>query len=344
MSWEIHQFSSLNLAPGEKIKSSSFLVGKKKWQVHLYPCGDKEDNKNVTCYLHYLEEGEEVVRARWKATFSTKTGREVRPPLELQFVFGTVKSRGWRGIIQKTANLLGQEDVLVIDSEVTMYADWVTSDVTVSSTEAVGHNTSVSLDYTEWQKEMESLVGNAIFSDVAFEVDGETIPAHKNVLCARSSVFKSMFTCGMKESSGVVVNINDVEIAILKEMLRFLYCGKVDEIILQERTIELMCIADKYDISGLRDKCANVLQQKMTRNNAPSILSAADLYHANALKQHAITAISKNFMQIIVTDSWKEFCVNSPHLVSEITDALAKTVTSPAEESSSLKRKRCDYG
>jgi len=343
MSWEIHQFSSLNLAPGEKIKSSSFMVGKKKWQVHLYPCGDKEDNKNVTCYLHYLEEGEESVRARWKASFITSAGREVRPPLELQFVFGAVKSRGWRGIIQKTGSFLGAEDILIIESEVEIYADWVTSDISLPNSETQGPVPIMS-DQCEWQNDMETLLGSKMFSDVSFIVDGETLAAHKNILCARSPVFKSMFTCGMKESSAEAVNINDVELAIMKEMLRFLYCGKVDETILMERTFELLCIADKYDISGLREKCAHVLQQKMTRSNAPSILSAADLYHAPALKAHALNAISKNFMQVIVTDSWKEFCVSSPHLVAEVTDALAKCTSSssPAEEGNTLKRKRAD--
>ena len=31
MSWEVHQFSFLTLQPGEKIKSSVFTVGKKRW-------------------------------------------------------------------------------------------------------------------------------------------------------------------------------------------------------------------------------------------------------------------------------------------------------------------------
>jgi len=341
MSWEIHQFSSLNLAPGEKIKSSSFVVGKKKWQVHLYPCGDKEDNKNVTCYLHYLEEGEESVRARWRASFTTKSVREVRPSLELQFVFGAVKSRGWRGIIQKTGNFLGPEDILIIESEVEIYTDWVTSDCTVPNIEKPA---PIVADQNDWQAEMETMVGSKLFSDVSFIVEGETIPAHKNILCSRSPVFRSMFTCGMKESSADSVNIDDIEIVIMKEMLRFLYCGKVDESILQERTFELLCIADKYDVAGLREKCAQVLQQRMTRNNALSILSAADMYHTPALKAHALNAISKNFMQVIVTDSWKEFCVNSPHLVAEVTDALAKSTTSlsPSDENNNLKRKRSD--
>jgi hypothetical protein len=50
-------------------------------QIHLYPCGDRDDKDHVTCYLHYLDDNEEEFSARWKAVFLTKSGESLRMPL-----------------------------------------------------------------------------------------------------------------------------------------------------------------------------------------------------------------------------------------------------------------------
>ncbi len=50
-------------------------------QIHLYPCGDRDDKDHVTCYFHYLDDNEEEFSARWKAVFLTKTGESLRLPL-----------------------------------------------------------------------------------------------------------------------------------------------------------------------------------------------------------------------------------------------------------------------
>ena len=140
-------------------------------QIHLYPCGDRDDKDHVTCYLHYLDDNEEEFSARWKAVFLTKSGESLRMPLgkllaarrseeagkggrrgrierrdeswkdesegeeelltiftELQFSFGKIKSRGWRGILLRKPNFLGPDDVLVVESELEVFSDWVTTD------------------------------------------------------------------------------------------------------------------------------------------------------------------------------------------------------------------------
>lgn len=50
-------------------------------QVHLYPCGDKDDKEHVTCYLHHLERNEADAIAKWKASFKNKKGVDLRTPL-----------------------------------------------------------------------------------------------------------------------------------------------------------------------------------------------------------------------------------------------------------------------
>jgi hypothetical protein len=41
---------------------------------------------------------------------------------------------------------------------------------------------------------MQALLADPTFADVAFEVDGEEVRAHRSILSARSPTFKAMFT------------------------------------------------------------------------------------------------------------------------------------------------------
>ena len=50
------------------------------------------------------------------------------------------------------------------------------------------------------------LVNNKELADVIFHIEGTIIYAHKNILAARSSVFRAMFASGFKESQQDVVN------------------------------------------------------------------------------------------------------------------------------------------
>lgn len=342
MTWEIHQFSSLSLTPGEKLKSPDFTVGKHKWQVHLYPCGDKDDKEHVTCYLHHLERNEADAIAKWKASFKNRKGNDLRTPLELQFNFGKVKSRGWRGILPRNPLPALPEDVLVVESEIELFSEWQTSD----NTEVIANLQDEAIVVnTDLQKDYETLLFNdALFSDVAFSVDGERIPVHKNILCARSSYFRGMFTSGLKESAEQLITLKDVDKVMFKELLRYIYCGYINEQVLQDQTVEILAIADKFDVEGLRNKCEVLLLQRITKSNAASILQAADLYHAVKLKRKVLSVVTEHFLEIIATDAWKELCSHSPHLVAEITDAYAvkhgTKQVSDETHSGGVKRKR----
>jgi hypothetical protein len=342
MSWEIHQFSSLSLSPGEKLKSPDFTVGKHKWQVHLYPCGDKDDKEHVTCYLHHLERNDADAIAKWKASFKNKKGHDLRTSLELQFNFGKVKSRGWRGILTRNPLPTLPDDILIVESEIELFSEWQTSDNTEALANLQEEPIVVNADL---QKDYETLLFNeALFSDVTFVVDGEKIPVHRNILCVRSSYFRGMFTSGLRESAEQVIALKDVDKVMFKELLRYIYCGNINEQVLHDQTIEILAIADKFDVEGLRNKCEALLLQRVTKSNASAILQAADTYHALKLKKRVLSVVTEHFLEIIATDAWKELCVHTPHLVGEITDAVAvKHGTKQASDdpnTSGVKRKR----
>lgn len=60
-------------------------------------------------------------------------------------------------------------------------------------------------------------------TDVTFEVDGETFPAHKLVLAARSPVFRAQLFGPMKDKNMQCITIEDMEAPVFKVCSLFIY-------------------------------------------------------------------------------------------------------------------------
>merc|ERR1711962_392571 len=128
-------------------------------------------------------------------------------------------------------------------------------------------------------------------SDVAFEINGEVIPAHKVILTARVPAFENMFALGMKEANSGRIKIDDVDAAAFKQVLRFIYCGKFPEK-LDETAESLLPIADKYGIDDLKDACAAALKTCICRDNIVRTLTAAHLCSCPDLKKECIERLA----------------------------------------------------
>ena len=80
-------------------------------------------------------------------------------------------------------------------------------------------------------------------SDVTLSVGGREFQAHKALLAARSPVFAAMFEHEMEERKHNRVDITDVDHEVLREMLRFIYTGKTNN--LEKMADDLLAAADK---------------------------------------------------------------------------------------------------
>ena len=67
----------------------------------------------------------------------------------------------------------------------------------------------------------QKLLKSGMHSDVTLICEGEEIPAHKNILAARSSVFDAMFAHKMAESLESKVMIDDMRLDVFRAFLRY---------------------------------------------------------------------------------------------------------------------------
>ncbi|KAL7298420.1 hypothetical protein TKK_0008211 [Trichogramma kaykai] len=134
-------------------------------------------------------------------------------------------------------------------------------------------------------------------SDVELKSASEKgIPAHRVVLAAASPVFKAMFSHDMLENKTQSVNITDVDYDVAVEMLRFIYTGSVEK---EEVSfiIDLLPVADKYQLEELQNKCEEILSSNLSTNNAIDILKVADKCSMKNFKENVIEFIKMHINQ-----------------------------------------------
>lgn len=95
------------------------------------------------------------------------------------------------------------------------------------------------------EQDFGKLLESEEFSDFALCVGDKVFPAHKCILAARSSVFRSMFKYNMKETQDNRVHITDMDTEVVNQMLRFIYTDEVETEKLAEFAADLLVAAEK---------------------------------------------------------------------------------------------------
>lgn len=123
--------------------------------------------------------------------------------------------------------------------------------------------------------DVEKMFEDKAFSDFDLKCnDGEVLKAHKVILAARSQVFHAMLTNDMKESKEGFVDVCDFDSKVMKEVLRFMYRNKVEE--LKEMSQTLIFAAEKYELEELKELCIDSLIASLTTGNVFETLLIAD--------------------------------------------------------------------
>ncbi len=134
----------------------------------------------------------------------------------------------------------------------------------------------------------EELFEKMLFSDITFNVRGQKLAAHKNILAMRSPVFSAMFTHPTKEMQTGEVEIEDVDPDVFQEVLRYLYTGLTRSTTMDVMAPALLAAAEKYLIDELKSRCETHLIRQMSAKNCLSLLTLTTHHPAEHLKKFAI--------------------------------------------------------
>lgn len=156
------------------------------------------------------------------------------------------------------------------------------------------------------------------FPDIKFRVGGETIFAHKGIICARSAHYAAMFGSGMAESAAAEVYMSDCTPAAFRAQLEFLYTGSVPNLS-SDTAVQVMTLADKLGLGDLQALCESSLMQGIDGGNVVSLLLTAHRHGAAELKQHCLSFIMS--LDADVELMIEELSVE-PALLMEMTKAM----------------------
>ncbi|CAN6334040.1 unnamed protein product [Urochloa humidicola] len=169
-------------------------------------------------------------------------------------------------------------------------------------------------------------------ADVTFAVStsGESFAAHKAMLATRSPVFMAEFFGQMKEKDARVVEIRDMDAAVFKAMLRFVYTDAVPE--LEENAAEaitlakhLLVAADMYELDRLKVMCERRLALGLDVSEVASTLAIAEQHNCPRLKAKCIEFIAggslENLDAVLASQGYKDLVATSPSVLAELLKA-----------------------
>ena len=152
--------------------------------------------------------------------------------------------------------------------------------------------THVFRDYSLYARHLFSLIKNDLFADVFFEVEGQIIPAHRNILVFRSDYFKAMIGANgnFKESLELdkstnktqikPIYIKDMKYEVFVQIINYLYTGHIYDYtnIPFHILLNIMKSADLMNLNNLVNLCLFHLSEMITPDNVIKVYKEANEY------------------------------------------------------------------
>ncbi|GFY75413.1 TD and POZ domain-containing protein 4 [Trichonephila inaurata madagascariensis] len=166
------------------------------------------------------------------------------------------------------------------------------------------------------KEDFETLYAEGILSDVQLRTATQTFNAHKNILSARSPVFRAMFSNDMMEKVQECVPVPDLEADTVRRMLLYMYTKALKDLH-WESAMKLYAAADKYEIVALKTKCSSFLICNLCPSNLCEVLVLADMHADDNFKRVAQDYALLYEEEVFSSDEWNEFAKNNGPLAAE---------------------------
>jgi len=320
--WLIKNYSAVSKLTCEngRLESPKFKANKqdnKEWHLELSEHSlDSHRVLNVVVNDDLLNGvGKEIVVAKCACYLLNPNATKVDINTATYRQFTTTKASFIQYVALETFKQHLSDDVLTIFCDISMFD---TQHTTTSYKD---------LEYEEVPEcsiadDFAALLHTGDFSDVILCVEGQELEVHKNVLAARSQVFRAMFEHSLTESETGRVDIEDMEYATAKLMLEYIYTGKTPELSVDVAT-GLLAAGDRYGLDRLKGICEQFLGKSLEISSCVYVLMLADLHSAQKLRKSCIEFIKGNSESIIGSEQWDQMIQNKPHIVTELFRAFA---------------------
>ncbi|GFQ04241.1 BTB/POZ domain-containing protein at3g56230 [Phtheirospermum japonicum] len=149
-----------------------------------------------------------------------------------------------------------------------------------------------------------------------------SIPAHRALLAARSSIFRNTLESDKcKAPPNQTITLPELNHDELQSLLEFLYFGNLPKEKVEKHVYSLSIAADKYEIPFLQKFCEHQMLGSLSTFNALDILEISDTCSNQSLKETALSFIVRNMEDVVFSARFDAFALKNPHLTVQITRA-----------------------
>ena len=128
----------------------------------------------------------------------------------------------------------------------------------------------------------------------------------------------------MIEARSGKVKIDDFKANTVKTMVYYMYNERVSSSRLHEINVDLLRLADKYNVTSLVDFCVHHLEENLSLENALDVLVASHLTNQKSLFDATSNFVYANKENLVKTESWKEIMEANPKLASDVFMTILK--------------------
>ena len=186
---------------------------------------------------------------------------------------------------------------------------------------------------TDMGKLLDPADGDGRFHDVSFQIEGDIIHAHKNILSARCEHFSTMLSSGFTEGAsgsgsgaGTPLMVADTTPAAFRALLTYLYTDMVE--LDDACVVDVACLSQRYLVTRLHEACVEHCKEHVSFTNAVKWLVATHTHMLEELRNALLEHTSTHYMQIEETaPATLDVLDDHPRLLRELVRFGA--VTSP---------------
>ncbi|XP_064171018.1 kelch-like protein 10 [Anguilla rostrata] len=148
------------------------------------------------------------------------------------------------------------------------------------------------IDFTVFNK----LRQEGKFCDVIVLVNGDEFKAHKVILCACSSYFRTLFTGGWNTGKKEVYDVPGVAPDMMKLIIDYAYTQTIP--VTKDNVEGLLSAADQFCVTGIVQACCDFLETQLCPQNCIGIWKFTETYFCPELRHCAYRFILHHFEEV----------------------------------------------
>ncbi|KAF8653775.1 hypothetical protein HU200_061891 [Digitaria exilis] len=310
-----------NLAAGDFISSDDISAGGHLWRLKCFPYGNKTQNNGeyVSIFLELASKSRNV-KVIFEAFMMGKDGAPSSShERKALHVYKSKGDWGWSEFVSRSDV---ESLYLTNGCAMIMWGVIVVSHV---------QDPLMAVPPSDIGSHLGCLLDSTDGSEVSFLAGGETFPAHRAVLAARSPVLKAQLLGPMKEATMASITLHDIAPATFKAMLRFMYTDAFpaadDDGDLGDsptKLHDLLAAADRYALDRLKIMCAIKLWENVSVDTIAATLDCAETHSCTELKKKCIDFLAeeKNFKKAVLTDGFIQLAQKFPSILAELREKV----------------------